>query len=86
MQPVRDGTLLIAVGMWGATFQHFLQDLVDIIGLLWDEVAADPKVRLLVNCYGYNGPNVKQLIQLLGLSERVLCMQVCLSFVSIVSF
>jgi hypothetical protein len=80
-QPTRGGTLLLAAGMWGATFQHFLQDLVDVVGLLWDEVAADASLRILTNCYGYNGPHVKEIIDILGLSDRILCMQVTWSCV-----
>jgi hypothetical protein len=53
--------------MWGSTFQHFLQDLVDIYGILYDEVQSDKNTKLLINCYGYNGRHVKELIDLLGM-------------------
>ncbi len=68
-QRERASRLLVLLGPWGDSWQHFLQDLVDMAGTVWDELEADPGLRLLMM-----RPRHKQseeLMALLGLLPRI---------------
>lgn len=66
---------IVMAGQWGWSFQHLLQDLIDIVGVAWDEIQSNPSLRILAFCHEGNGPHAKELLELLGLKPRIFCMQ-----------
>ncbi len=44
----RVGRILMMLGPWGNSWQHTMEDLIDAVGLVWDDLVSDPGIRLVL--------------------------------------
>jgi len=63
--------ILSLFGQWSEFWQHFIQDYVDMLGFLWDFIAANPCLRIHLPPTRADSPHRTELLQLLGLESRV---------------